>query len=271
MGGFMDHTGIIALYFAAGCAAGFCGGLLGIGGGLIVVPVLAMLFAAQQIAEPLVMPLALGTSLASIVFTSLSGIRAHHARQAVNWPLVRQMAPGLLLGAALGGVLSAHFSSIALKVSFLVFAVVAATQMLLARQPQAARTLPGKAPLFAAGGAIAGISSLVGCGGSSIAIPFMTWCSVPMRNAIGSASAFGLPVALAGTTTYMLIGWDKAGLPPMSLGFVHLPALIAITLGSTLAVPLGATLSHRLPVAALKKFFAFTMYAVAGKMLAAVV
>ncbi len=270
----MDGTNVLPLYFVVGCAAGFCGGLLGIGGGLIVVPVLAMLFAAQHIAEPLVMPLALGTSLASIVFTSLASIRAHHARQAVNWPLVRQMAPGLVLGAALGGMLSTQFSSTALKVFFLAFAVIAATQMLLARQspqPQHARALPGATPLFAAGSAIASIASLTGCGGASMSVPFMSRCSVPMRSAIGSASAVSLPVALAGTAVYMLNGWNKAGLPPLSVGYVYLPALIAIILGSALAVPLGAALSHRLPVAALKKCFAFMLYAVAGKMLAAVV
>jgi uncharacterized protein len=257
-------------YVLAGCVAGFCGGLLGVGGGLIVVPMLAALFTTQHFAEPLVMPLALGTSLASIVFTSLCGIRAHHLRGTVNWPLVRQFAPGLVLGAALGGALSANFSSSTLKIFFLAFAVAAATQMLFARQAQATQRLPGRAPLFAAGGAIAGISSLVGCGGASMAVPFMTRCSVPMRNAIGSASAFGLPVALAGTAAYMLTGWDKAGLPPLSLGYVHLPALLAIVVGSALAVPLGAALSQRLPVAVLKKCFAIMLYAVAGKMLLSV-
>jgi uncharacterized membrane protein YfcA len=187
--------------------------------------------------------------------------------------MVRQMAPGLVLGAVLGGMLSTQFSSTVLKVFFLAFTVVAATQMLLARQsPQApdTRQLPGATPLFAAGGAIAGIASLTGCGGSFLSVPFMSRCAVPMRSAIGSASAVSLPVALTGAAVYMLNGWDKAGLPPMSLGFVHLPALIAIILGSALAVPLGAALSHRLPVAALKKCFAFMLYAVAGKMLAAV-
>jgi uncharacterized protein len=263
----MGTMDILTWYLAAGCAAGFCSGLLGISGGLIVVPVLAALFAAQHIAEPLVMPLALGTSLASIVFTALSGMRAHHARGAVNWPLVRQMAPGLVFGAALGGVLSTQISSSVLKVFFLAFAVAAATQMLLAQQPRAVQELPRRAPLFATSSAIASISSLVGCGGSSLAVPFMTRCSVPLRSAIGSASAFGLPVALAGTAVYMLNGWDKAGLPPLTLGFVHVPAVLAITVGSALAVPLGAALSHRIPVAALKKCFAFMLYAVAAKML----
>lgn len=263
----MDTTVILVWYLAAGCAAGFCGGLLGIGGGLIVVPVLATLFAMQHVAEPLVMPLALGTSLASIAFTSVSSMRAHHARRAVEWALVRNMAPGLMFGAALGGVLSTQFSSVVLKVFFVLFAVGAAMQMLRAQQTRAVRKLPGRAPLFAAGSAIASVSSLVGCGGSSMAVPFMTRCSVPLRNAIGSASAFGLPVALAGTAVYVINGWDKAGLPPLSVGFVHMPALAAIIVGSALAVPLGAALSHRLPVASLRKCFACMMVAVAGKML----
>lgn len=261
---------ILALYFVAGCAAGFFGGLLGIGGGLILVPVLTFLFTAQQIAEPLVMPLALGTSLASIVFTSLSSVRAHHARGAVDWRLVRRLAPGLVLGAALGAALSAHFSSGALKVFFLVFAAVAATQMLIGCQPQATRRLPGPATLFAVGSAIAGVASLAGVGGASMAIPFMTWCSVPLRSAIGSASAFGLPIALAGVAGYAVNGLGMANLPPLCLGFIHLPALSAVAVGSVIAAPLGAALSHEIPVSALKGIFALMMYAVAGKMLAAI-
>ena len=263
----MDHlnsVSILALYFVAGCAAGFCGGLLGIGGRLVLVPVLALLFAAQHIADPLVMPLALGTSLASIVFTSVSSARAHHVRGAVNWLLVRRMVPGLIMGAAL----SAYCSSGVLKVFFLLFAAAAATQMLFGSQPQAARRLPGAAPLFAVGGVIAGVASLAGVGGASIAVPFMTWCSMPMRHAIGTASAFGLPIALGGAAVFVVNGWALTNLPPLSVGFVHLPALAAIVAGSVLAVPPGAALSHRLPVSALKKVFALVMYGVAGEMLA---
>ncbi len=261
----MDHlnsVSILALYFVAGCAAGFCGGLLGIGGRLVLVPVLALLFAAQHIADPLVMPLALGTSLASIVFTSVSSARAHHVRGAVNWLLVRRMAPGLIMGAAL----SAYCSSGVLKVFFLLFAAAAATQMLFGSQPQAARRLPGAAPLFAVSGVIAGVASLAGVGGASIAVPFMTWCSVPMRHAIGTASAFGLPIALGGAAVFVVNGWALTNLTPLSAGFVNLPALAAIVAGSVLAVPSGAALSHRLPGSALKKVFALVMYGVAGEM-----
>jgi len=261
---------ILALYFVAGCAAGFFGGLLGIGGGLILVPVLAILFAAQHIAEPLVMPLALGTSLASIVFTSLSSVRAHHARGAVDWQLVRRMVPGLVTGAVLGAALSARFSPEVLKLFFLTFAAVAATQMLMGCRPAAARTLPGTVALFTVGSAISCIASLAGIGGASMAIPFMTWCSVPLRSAIGSASAFGLPIALAGAVGYVNNGWDMASLPQFCLGFVHLPALAAVAVGSVMVAPLGAALSHKLPVSALKTVFAFMMYAIAGKMLVTV-
>jgi uncharacterized membrane protein YfcA len=263
----MGTLSVLAWYFTVGCVAGLCGGVLGIGGGLIVVPALATLFALQHIAESLVMPLALGTSLASIAFTSISSMRAHHARRAVDWTLVRQMVPGLICGAILGAMSSGWFSTGVLKVLFLAFAVTATTLMLRAEQPQATRRLPGPAPLFATGSAIAGISTLVGCGGASMAVPFMTRCAVPMRSAIGSASAFGLPVALAGTAVYIFNGWHTAGLPPLSLGFVHMPALLAIAAGSALYVPLGAALSHRMPVASLKKCFAIVIYAVAAKML----
>jgi uncharacterized membrane protein YfcA len=266
-GGYTEN--MLALYFVAGCAAGFTGGLLGIGGGLVVVPALAMLFAAQHIAEPLVMPLAIGTSLASIVFTSLSSIHAHHKRGVVDWLLVRRTALGLLLGAALGAALSAYCSSATLKICFLVFAAVAATQMLSGWQPRAARNLPGTVILFAVGAAIAGVSSLAGIGGTILSVPLMTWCSVPLRNAVGTAGALNLPIALGSVVVFVVNGLDIENLPPMSFGFVHLPALAAIAAGSALAVPSGAALSHRLPVAVLKKVFAIMMYIVAGEMLVA--
>lgn len=261
---------ILALFLLAGCAAGFSGGLLGIGGGLILVPVLTVLFTAQQIAEPLVMPLALGTSLASIIFTSLSSVRAHHARGAVDWQLVRRMIPGLLTGAVFGAALSARFSPELLKFFFLAFAAIAATQMLMGCRPGATRTLPGAAALFCVSSAMSCIASLAGVGGASMSIPFMTWCSVPLRSAIGSASAIGLPIALAGAVGYVNNGLGMAGLPPFCLGLIHLPALAAVAAGSVLAAPLGAALSHKLPVSALKKVFALMMYAIAGKMLVAV-
>ena len=260
----------LALYLLAGCTAGFFGGLMGIGGGLILVPALTILFAAQQIAEPLVMPLALGTSLASIVFTSLASVRAHHARGAVDWPLVRRMVPGLATGAVLGAVLSTRFSPEVLKLFFLAFAAAAATQMLVGCRPQATRALPGPAALFAAGGAISCIASLAGVGGASMTIPLMAQCSVPLRSAIGSASAMGLPIALAGVAGYAVNGLHMGNLPPWCLGFIHLPALSAVAAGSVIAAPLGAALSHKLPVSALKGVFALMMYAIAGKMLVAV-
>ena len=140
--------------------------------------------------------------------------------------------------------------------------------MLFGSQPQAARRLPGAAPLFAVSGVIAGVASLAGVGGASIAVPFMTWCSVPMRHAIGTASAFGLPIALGGAAVFVVNGWALTNLPPLSAGFVNLPALAVIVAGSVLGVPSGAALSHRLPVSALKKVFALVMYGVAGEMLA---
>ncbi len=260
---------ILVLYVLAGCGAGFLAGLLGIGGGIIVVPTLAMLFSFQGIAEKVTMPLALGTSLATIIFTSVSSVRAHHARGAVNWLLVRRMAPGLALGAVLGAALSAHLSPVLLKVAFLAFTVMAATQLLLGREAQASRKLPGDAGLLAVSAAIASISSIVGIGGATITVPFMTWCSVGLRRAIGTGSALGLPIAVCGAASYIVYGLRAAELPSLSLGFVYVPALVPIAVASVLAAPAGVAAAHRLPVPALRKIFAIALYAVAARMFAA--
>lgn len=260
---------ILVLYLLAGCGAGFFAGLLGIGGGIIVVPLLVMLFSLQSIAEPITMPLALGTSLASILFTSISSVRAHHARGAVDWPLVQRMTPGLMVGAALGAALSAHVPPVCLKVAFLAFTTLAATQLLLGCQAQGTRDLPGRAGLFATGSAIGAIASVVGVGGASITVPFMTWCSVALRRALGTGSALGLPIALSGATSYIVYGSSVADLPRLSLGFVYLPALVPIAAASMLAAPAGVAVAHKLPVATLRKLFAFMMYAVAARMLVA--
>jgi uncharacterized protein len=260
---------ILLLYLVAGCGAGFFAGLLGIGGGIILVPMLVMIFSVQGVAVTVVMPLALGTSLACIIFTSLSSVRAHHARGAVDWQLVQRMTPGLVVGAALGAAVSAHVSPVFLKVAFLAFTTIAATQLLVGREAPASRNLPGRTGLLAAGSAIAGIATIVGVGGASVAVPFMTWCSVALRRAIGTGSALGLPIAVSGVIGYIVYGLHATEVPPLSLGFVYLPALVPIAAGSMLAAPIGVAVAHKLPVPTLKKIFAVTMYVVAARMLTA--
>jgi len=255
-------------YIVLGLVAGFIAGLLGVGGGLIIVPVLAFIFAAHHFPEQYVMHLALGTTLASIVFTSLSSVRAHHAHAAVNWKVWREISPGIVIGTLLGTVLAALLSAHFLKVFFVIFIFYVATQMLLEIKPKPSRELPGWFGMFAVGNVIGVVSSLVGIGGGTLSVPFMTWCNVKLHQAIGTSAAIGLPIAVAGAIGYIANGLAAHdALPAHSLGFVYLPALAALVASSMLTAPLGARLAHRLPVKKLKKIFVFLLYALGLRML----
>ena len=257
----------LLLYLATGAAAGILAGLLGIGGALLTIPLLSWLFAAEQLPDVHILHLALGTSLASILFTSLASLRAHHWRGVVHWPLVRGLTVGILAGSLLGSTLAARLSGQFLKGFFVAFLGFVALQMLLDMRPKASRSLPGRAGLLGAGTLIGGLSGLVGIGGGSLSVPFLVWCNLPIHHAIGTSAAIGFPIALAGTIGYILNGLATVGLPPGSLGFVYLPALAGVTLASICTAPLGARLAHRLPVKRLKRTFAFFLLLVATKLL----
>ena len=241
-------------YLALGLVAGFVAGLLGVGGGLIIVPVLVIIFAMQHFPEQYAMHLALGTALASIIFTSISSFRAHHAHAAVNWRIWYDIGPGIIIGTLLGTVLAAYLSTSFLKVFFVGFVFYAGTQMLLDIKPKASRELPGAFGMYFVGNIIGAVSSLVGIGGGTLSVPFMTWCNVKLHQAIGTSAAIGLPIAMAGALGYIANGWAlRADLPAHSFGFVYLPALVAIAATSMLTAPLGARLAHRLQVKKLKR------------------
>ena len=254
-------------YLVLGLFAGFVAGLLGVGGGLIIVPVLVFIFTAHHFPEQYVVHLALGTALASIIFTSISSMRAHHLHTAVDWKVWRDVTPGVVTGTLLGSVLAAYLSAHFLKVFFVLFVFYAGTQMLLDIKPKAARALPGLPGMFAVGNVIGAVSSLVGIGGGTLSIPFMTWCNVKLHRAIGTSSAIGLPIAIAGAIGYFLNGLAVSSLlPQYSLGFLYLPALAAIVATSVVTAPLGAKLAHRLPVKKLKKIFALLLYVLGVRM-----
>ncbi len=254
-------------YLALGAVAGFVAGLLGVGGGAIMVPVLALLFAAQGFPEAHLMHLALGTSMAAIVFTSVSSLRAHHAHAAVRWEIVRTIAPGILLGTFLGAQLASAIPTRPLAIFFTMFMIYLAFQMLANIKPKPSRQLPGTFGMFVVGNGIGAISALVAIGGGSLSVPFMTWCNVKMHEAIGTSAAIGFPIALAGTLGYLVGGWNATGLPAGSFGYVYLPALAACVAMSMLTAPLGARAAHRLPVATLKKIFAGVILLLLAKML----
>lgn len=260
-------TTILAMYGAVGAAAGILAGLLGIGGGLVIVPMLVFCFTRQGIPEPAIMHLALGTSMASIMFTAVSSFWFHHRRGAVRWLVVRRIVIGIFVGTFLGTAVAASLSTRFLKGFFVIFLYYVAVQMLTGRKPKPGRQLPGAAGMFGAGNVIGGVSSLVGIGGGTLSVPFMMWCNIPLHEAIGTSAAIGFPIAVAGAAGYALNGLSAAGLPGYSLGYVYLPALAGIIGASVLTAPIGVRMAHSLPVDKLKRLFAGLLLVVATRML----
>lgn len=261
-------TLILLTYIGVGLVAGILAGLLGIGGGLVIVPMLLFCLSRQAIPSELIMHMALATSMASIVFTSISSFRSHHKRRAVHWHVVRRIVPGILAGTFLGTCLASCLSGNLLKLFFIAFLFYVALQMLLDRKPTPSRDLPGKLGMFGVGGVIGMVSSLVGIGGGTLSVPFLIWCNLTLHHAIGTSAAIGFPIAIAGTFGYIVNGWSVQALPTYSLGYIYLPALLGIVSTSTLTAPLGVHLAHSLPVAKLKKIFAFLLLLVCARMFA---
>ena len=251
-----------------GLATGFLAGLLGIGGGMLMVPFITLILSQRGVANDLSIKMAIATSMATILFTSISSVRAHHQHAAVRWDLVKGLAPGIVLGAALAslGVFALLKGSV-LAIVFGVFVGFSATQMFLDRKPAAARQMPGVPGQWAAGGTIGFLSGLVGAGGGFISVPFMTWCNVAMHNAVATSAALGFPIALSNALGYAIGGQSVTGLPTGSFGYIWLPALAVIASCSVLTAPLGARAAHRLPVKKLKRVFASVLYALGAYML----
>lgn len=255
------------LYAVAGAFVGFLAGLLGIGGGMTLVPVLAALFTAQGFAPDHIVHLSLGTAMASIVFTSASSVRQHFKLGGVDFTIFKRMAPGMILGSLAATVASGWISQRHLALMFAVIVYAGATQILLNKKPAAARPLPAPVPLFVISFAIGVISGLVSAGGAFMTIPLMLWCGVSMRIAIGTASMIGIPLAVVGSLGYVISGWNVPTLPPGTLGFISGVALLGLVSGSIITAPFGARMTHRLPVLTLRRIFACLLYVLATKML----
>jgi uncharacterized membrane protein YfcA len=263
----LDMTIWWLLYLALGAFSGFFAGLLGIGGGSVMVPLLVMLFTAQGIGGGEVMHMALGVSMAAILFTSLSSVRVHHRHKAVDWRIVAGITPGILLGTLLGARLASRFSSIGLGILFVVFISYVAMQMIVGFKPKPSRAMPGFWGTAGVGVGIGAFSCLVAIGGGALSVPFMLWCNVRAQKAIGTSSAIGFPIAVGGAAGYIVNGWGVDTLPPYSLGFVYLPAVAGMVATSVLTAPLGAALTHRLPVNRLRQIFAAVLLLLAFFML----
>jgi uncharacterized membrane protein YfcA len=256
-----------SLYLGLGLFTGFSAGLLGIGGGLVMVPVLTMIFSAQtDFPAGAALHLALGTSISTILFTSLSSLRAHHQHGAVEWPIFRQITPGILLGTLLGTLVASHVPTKPLALFFALFVCWVAVQMILNLKATPKHGLPGPLGVFSVGTGIGVVSAIVAIGGGAFTVPFLTRCNVRVQHAIGTSAAVGFPIAVGGTLGYIYNGWHET-LPPYSLGFVYLPALAWMVPASMLLAPVGAKLTHSLPIIVLKRIFACLLVTLAAKML----
>ncbi|MBA3593609.1 MAG: sulfite exporter TauE/SafE family protein [Polaromonas sp.] len=251
-----------------GIGTGFLAGLLGIGGGMLMVPFITIIMAQRGVAPDLAVKMAIATSMATIIFTSISSVRAHHKRGAVRWDIVRRLAPGIVIGSIIGSLgVFALLKGAYLAIFFGLFVSFSATQMFLDRKPKPTRQMPGTAGQFAAGGGIGFLSGLVGAGGGFISVPFMTWCNVAIHNAVATSAALGFPIAVANVLGYVISGQSVQNLPPASFGYIWLPALVVIAISSFFVAPLGARFAHKLPVSKLKRVFASILYVLAAYML----
>jgi len=255
------------ILLVAGAVAGTLAGLFGIGGGLIVVPALVLVYTKQGVANHVLMHLAIGTSLATIVTTASSSVRAHHKRGAIDWNAFRRITPGIIVGAVCGALIADRLDSNTLRIVFAGFLVAVATQMIINRQPAAHRQLPGLMGMSLAGSVIGTISSMMGVGGGTMSVPFLSWCNVPMRSAVATSAAIGLPIAIGGAISFAFTGWGEPDLPRYSLGYINLPAYVGIVITGILFAPLGARLAHRLNPVLLKRAFAVFLYIVALRLL----
>jgi uncharacterized membrane protein YfcA len=251
-----------------GLGTGFLAGLLGIGGGMLMVPFITIILSGRGVGPDLSVKMAIATSMATIIFTSISSVRSHHKRGAVRWELVRGLAPGIVLGGAIASLgVFALLKGTWLALFFAAFVSFSATQMFLDRKPAPARQVPGTAGLIGAGGVIGFLSGLVGAGGGFVSVPFMTWCNVAIHNAVATSAALGFPIALANVVGYVVSGQNVQDLPPYSFGYIWLPALGVIAVCSVVTAPIGARAAHKLPVKQLKRVFASILYLLAAYML----
>lgn len=249
----------LALYLLLGACVGVVAGLFGVGGGLIIVPALLFIFHANGISSAVIMHLAIGTSLATIMITSLSSVRAHHQHGAVLWPVFIKLAPGIVAGTLLGAYIVDQLPSATLRVIFGVFELLVAAQMGFGIKAAPHRQLPGWPGMSLAGIIIGKVSAIIGIGGGTLTVPFLVWCNTGIRQAVATSAACGLPIAVAGTLGFVITGWNASALPVWSTGYIYWPAFAGIALASVFFAPLGARLAHTLPADKLKRYFAILL------------
>lgn len=249
----------------SGAIAGTLAGLLGIGGGIVIVPIVTLLFESQGLEEGMAIKMALGTSLATIIVTAITSIYTHHRKRAVDWNIFTMMAPGILAGSLLGAWFADLIPGKILYIAFIIFLFAVSLQMAFSRV-SAHRGLPGRLAINGISTGFGVVSALMGVGGGSLNVPFLSYCGIPIKRAIATAAAIGLPIAISATIGYIVGGLNEENLPAGSIGYVNLPVFGGVVAASLIFAPLGATLAHKLPDLLLRRFFAVFLFVLACKM-----
>lgn len=257
----------ILTYLILGAAAGVVAGLFGIGGGLLIVPVLVFTFELQGMPAEVLTHAAVATSLATIVATSISSTLAHNKKGAVRWDLFKPITAGILLGAFFGVKTAGQMSGELLQITLGCFVTLVAIQMVLNLKPDAGETPVSNPGLVGAGGIIGWLSSIFGIGGGTLSVPYLSWRRIQMQQAVATSAACGLPIALMGALTNIWEGWQHPQMPEWSAGYIYLPALVGIVLTSSIFAKVGAKLAHALPALVLKRIFAVFLLAVGARFL----
>lgn len=261
----------IMTFLALGSIVGFIAGLLGVGGGGILVPILTSLFLLQGVTPENVVHLALGTSMACIIVTSISSMRAHNKTGAVRWDLVKQMSVGIIIGTFCSTFIASYLNSFYLAIFFATFMSIMALNLLRKTTIQSTPKPQATSSVLLPAVGIGAVSALVSIGGGALTVPYLTSRNVAIKHAIATSATIGLPISLAGTIGYLVNGWGAALGSEYTLGFVYLPAFLLIALSSFFTAPFGVRASHYLPVATLKKIFAFLLITLSLKMLWSVI
>ncbi|WP_044415073.1 sulfite exporter TauE/SafE family protein [Halarcobacter anaerophilus] len=257
----------IVLYILLGCFVGVAAGLLGIGGGGIIVPSLTAIFLMQGMDSENIVHVALGTSMATIVVTSISSLKAHHKKGGVLWNVVKMMTPGIIIGTFFATFLASFLSSLYLSIFFSIFMAYVSLQMFINKKPKPSRKLANPKVQFASGTLIGAISAMVSIGGGSLTVPYLVWQNVEVKKAIGTSAAVGFPIAVSGTLGYIINGWSNTDMSNLMFGFVSLPAFFFIAICSYFTAPIGVKLAHTLPVSVVKKIFSLLLISLSLKML----
>jgi len=259
---------ISLLSMLLGLVAGLLAGLFGLGGGVIIVPVLVLIFSSHNFPESMVMIVAIATSLSTIIFTSVASILTHHKLGAIKWGSVKRLGPGILLGASFGAVVADYIAADVLKYCFVVYLLYVSIKMAWPQKNEAKADRKIRSRVdYLMGLMIGFLSSILGIGGGTLTVPYLLSRKLVMKNAVAVSSVCGLPIAVSSTVSYIMLGWNVDLLPEWSLGYIYLPALAGIIICSVITAPIGAKLANRLPAKKIKRYFSIVLFLIAIKMI----